>query len=114
MSAMVSLPVMAGASLLEGVRFFSSGPTPSPHEVFLLLLGGGVAFLTSLCVIRFLLGFVERHRFSVFGLYRIVLGAILLVGVIMLAIVDGEPKTLSLIDYLNEYKTSFYAIAHFR
>lgn len=77
-SFFLSLPVMAGASLLEGVRFFSSGLAPSPHEVFLLLLGGCVAFLTSLCVIRFLLGFVERHRFSVFGLYRIVLGVILL------------------------------------
>ena len=77
-SFFLSLPVMLGASLLEGMRFVSRGGTWMLSEILLLLVGGCVAFLTSLCVIRFLLQYVKKHSFAVFGWYRITLGLLLL------------------------------------
>ena len=52
--------------------------TMSGAEVGLLLVGGAVAFLVSLVVIRFLMDFVRRHSFEPFGWYRIGLGAAVL------------------------------------
>lgn len=77
-SFFMALPVMAGASLLKGVKFVASGVGMSATEIGILAVGLVVAFLVSLVAIRFLMDFVRRHSFSVFGWYRIALGAIVL------------------------------------
>ena len=71
----LAIPVMFGASLLKLMKFgfaFSTG------ELAVLLTGMVVAFVVSLIVIRFLMGYIKKHAFTVFGWYRIVLGAVVL------------------------------------
>ena len=74
----LAIPTMAGASLLKGVKFFLDGNTISGNEWLILLVGCLTAFAVSLMVIRYLMDYVRRHSFSVFGVYRIVLGAVVL------------------------------------
>ncbi len=68
----LAIPVMAGASLLKILKF---GFHFSGTEAAILGVGMGVAFVVSLIVIRFLMGYIRRHDFKPFGWYRIVLGA---------------------------------------
>lgn len=77
-SFFLGLPTIAGAGLLRGVKFFAAGGTLASGEVVMLLVGTLVAFLVSLVVIRFLMDFVRRHSFMPFGVYRIILGLIVL------------------------------------
>lgn len=78
-SFFLAIPVMLGASALKiGKYFLIDKLTMSGSEVGLLLVGGAVAFLVSLVVIRFLMDFVRRHSFEPFGWYRIGLGAAVL------------------------------------
>ena len=72
----LAIPVMFGASLLKIVKF---GLSFSGSELLILLVGMIVAFLASILVIRFLLGYIRKHDFKVFGWYRIILGIIVLV-----------------------------------
>ena len=81
-SFFMGVPVMAGASLIRGLKFVKSGVGISGTEIALLLIGALVAFVVSYFAIRFLVSFVRRHSFEVFGWYRIGLGLI----VILLAI----------------------------
>ena len=71
----LAIPVMFGASLLKLVKFGFSFTT---GELTILLLAMVVAFLISMFVIKFLMGYIKKHDFKVFGGYRIVLGAIVL------------------------------------
>ena len=71
----LAIPVMFGASLLKLVKF---GLAFSAGEIAILLTGMVVAFVVSLLVIRFLMGYIKKHDFKVFGWYRIVLGALVL------------------------------------
>lgn len=76
----LAIPVMLGASLLELLDF---GFDISAMELVILLVGMISAFLVSIFVIKFLLSYIRRHDFKVFGWYRIVLGiVVLLCGVI--------------------------------
>ena len=78
-SFFLAIPVMLGASALKiGKYFLIDKLTMSGAEVGLLLVGGAVAVLVSLGVIRFLMDFVRRHSFEPFGWYRIGLGAAVL------------------------------------
>ena len=77
-SFFMALPVMAGASLLKGAKFVSSGVGMTSTEIGILAVGLAVAFLVSLVAIRFLMDFVRRHSFMPFGVYRIILGLIVL------------------------------------
>ena len=72
----LAVPVMFGASLLKLVKH---GLSFSPMQLAVLLVGMVVAFVVSLAVIRFLLGYIRKHDFKPFGWYRIALGAIVLV-----------------------------------
>lgn len=72
----LAIPVMFGASLLKLVKF---GITFTSFELIVLVVGMIVAFAVSLWAIKFLVGYIKKHDFKVFGWYRIVLGAILLV-----------------------------------
>lgn len=71
----LAIPVMFGASLLKIVKF---GFNFTAMEAALLIIGMAAAFVVSLFVIRFLMGYIKKHDFKVFGWYRIVLGAIVL------------------------------------
>lgn len=71
----LAIPVMFGASLLKLMKF---GLAFSGAELSILLVGMIVAFAVSVAVIRFLMGYIKKHDFKVFGWYRIVLGIIVL------------------------------------
>ena len=71
----LAIPVMFGASLLKIVKF---GFAFTTLELVLLLVGTVVSFVVSLFVLKFLMGYIKKHDFKVFGWYRIVLGLIVL------------------------------------
>lgn len=77
-SFFVAIPVMLGASLLKIVKFIAEGLTATSNEILLLAVGMLVSFIVSYFAIKFLMDFVKRHDFSPFGIYRIVLGALVL------------------------------------
>lgn len=78
----LAIPVMFGASLLKGVKFLSESSLAQGEGV-ILTVGMVVAFAVSLVVIKFLMGYIKKHDFKVFGWYRIILGAlVLLCGII--------------------------------
>lgn len=74
----LAIPTMAGASLLKGAKFFLDGNTLGSQELILLLVGVVTAFVVSLLVIRYLMDYVRRHSFAAFGVYRIILGVLVL------------------------------------
>lgn len=71
----LAIPVMFGASLLKILKF---GFAFTGLEVALLLIGTVVSFAVSLVVVRFLMAFIKKHNFKIFGWYRILLGIIVL------------------------------------
>ena len=72
----LAIPVMFGASLLKLLKFGFSFTT---SQLVILIVGMVVAFVISLLVIRFLMGYIKKHDFKVFGWYRIALGALVLI-----------------------------------
>ena len=78
-SFFMAIPTMLGASALKLLKFLLEGVEATSTEVMVLLVGCVVSFLVSLVVIKGLMEFVKKHSFSVFGLYRIILGAAVLV-----------------------------------
>ena len=74
----LAIPVMAGASLLKVLKFALSGAAMTGTEIAVLVVGCVVAFAVSMGAIRFLMDYVKRHNFKFFGVYRIVLGLIVL------------------------------------
>lgn len=87
----LAIPVMAGASLLKLVKFFAKGNRFTGQEVAVLLVGCAVAFLVSIVAIRFLMDYVKRHTFTAFGVYRIVLGVVVLAIWAVQTFVLGAP-----------------------
>ena len=75
----LGIPAMFGASLLKVAKFVLGGNALSFSQGTILLVALAVAFGVSMVAIRFLTDYVKTHDFTVFGKYRIVLGAILLV-----------------------------------
>ncbi len=71
----LAIPVMFGASLLKLLKF---GAHFTGDEIGILVLGMVVAFVVSVFVIRFLMDYIKKHDFQVFGWYRIILGAIVI------------------------------------
>ena len=78
-SFFLAIPTMLGASALKLLKYVLEGMIPTTGEIAVLLVGCVVSFLVSLLVIRVLMDYVRRHSFSLFGVYRIVLGAAVLV-----------------------------------
>ncbi|WP_279159989.1 undecaprenyl-diphosphate phosphatase [Thomasclavelia cocleata] len=72
----LAIPVMFGASLLKLIKF---GLVFTTNEFILLIIGMLVAFVISMLTIKFLMSYIKKHDFKVFGWYRIVLGIIVLV-----------------------------------
>ena len=77
-SFFMAIPIMLGASGLKILKFILGGFTATGGEIALLLVGITVSFLVSILAIKLLMDFVKRHTFSIFGVYRIVLGVIVL------------------------------------
>ena len=74
----LAIPVMAGASAIKLLKFFLESGGFSGAEIGYLLIGSAVAFAVSMLAIKFLMDFVKKHDFKVFGWYRIALGVIVI------------------------------------
>lgn len=72
----MAVPVMLGASLLKILKF---GFAFEAAEVVILVVGMAVAFVVSILAIKFLMGYIKKNDFKVFGWYRIVLGILVLI-----------------------------------
>ena len=77
-SFFMAIPTMLGASAIKGLKFVLSGVTATSQELMILGVGCVVSFLVSLLVIKGLMDYVRRHSFAAFGVYRIVLGIVVL------------------------------------
>ena len=78
-SFFMAIPTMLGASAIKGLKFLLSGVSATGTEIGVLIVGCVVSFLVSLLVIRGLIEYVRKHSFSAFGVYRIILGVVVLV-----------------------------------
>ena len=78
-SFFLSLPTMVGASALKVLKFFLGGGRFTLPQTVALIVGCLVAYAVSVVAIKFLMGFVKRHSFSAFGVYRIALAALMAV-----------------------------------
>lgn len=72
----LAVPVMLGYSLLKLLKF---GLVFTSFEAVILIVGSLVAFLVSVVVIKFLMSYIKKHDFKSFGVYRIILGLIVIV-----------------------------------
>ena len=77
-SFFMAIPTMLGASAIKGLKFILSGVAATGTEIAVLIVGCIVSFVVSLAVIRGLMEYVRKHSFSAFGVYRIVLGVLVL------------------------------------
>ena len=77
-SFFLAIPTMLGASALKLLKFLASGVTASGLELGVLLVGCVVSFVVSIVVIRGLMEYVRKRSFAVFGVYRIILGILVL------------------------------------
>ena len=78
-SFFMAIPTMLGASAIKGLKFLLSGVAATGTEIGVLIVGCVVSFVVSLLVIQGLMEYVRRHSFSAFGVYRIILGVVVLV-----------------------------------
>ncbi|MFA9379236.1 MAG: undecaprenyl-diphosphate phosphatase [Lachnotalea sp.] len=72
----LAIPVMFGASLLKVIKF---GRAFTSTEFVILVLGMATAFVVSIWAIKFLMGYIKKHDFTAFGIYRIILGSIVII-----------------------------------
>ena len=77
-SFFMAIPTMLGASAIKMLKFILSGVSATGTEIGVLIVGCVVSFIVSLLVIKVLMQYVRSHSFSAFGVYRIVLGVIVL------------------------------------
>ena len=77
-SFFMAIPTMLGASAIKGLKFLLSGVSATGTEIGVLVVGCVVSFVVSMLVIKALMEYVRKHSFSAFGVYRIILGAIVL------------------------------------
>ena len=77
----LAVPVMIGLSLIKILKF---GLVFTGSELLVLLLGSAVAFVVSLLVVRFLMNYIRKHDFTAFGWYRIVLGLVVILTLVVL------------------------------
>lgn len=77
-SFFMAIPTMLGASAIKMLKFLASGVSATGTELQVLIIGCVVSFAVSLLVIQALMEYVRKHSFSAFGVYRIVLGTVVL------------------------------------
>ncbi len=78
-SFFMGIPTMAGASLIKLLKF---GFSFTSFELIILVLGTATAFAVSIAVIKGLMSYVKKRDFSAFGVYRIVLGAVIIIAIL--------------------------------
>ena len=83
-SFFLAIPTMLGASALKLLKFLMEGMSATSEEIMVLIVGCAVSFAVSLLVIKGLMEYVRKHSFSVFGIYRIVLGIAVLAYFLLL------------------------------
>ena len=74
----LAIPVMFGASGIKILKFIANGGGFTGMEAIMLIVGCLVAFIVSVIAIKFLMGYIKKNDFKVFGYYRIVLGVLVL------------------------------------
>lgn len=74
----LAIPIMLGWGLVKVVKFFLSGLSMTQTEVVVLVVGIACAFVMGVIAIRFLMGYIKKNDFTAFGIYRIILGALVL------------------------------------
>ena len=74
----LAIPVMFGASALKLLKFFGEGAGMTGMEIAMLGVGCVTAFVVSIIAIKFLMGYIKKNDFKVFGYYRIILGTLVL------------------------------------
>ena len=82
-SFFMAVPVMLGASGLKLVKFLLEGATMNATEWAVLITGFVVTFFVSVWAIKFLIGFIKKHDFKPFGVYRIILGIVVILAVVL-------------------------------
>lgn len=83
----LAIPTMVGASGYKILKFLMREGSITGAEIGYVLIGMAVAFAVSMLAIKFLMNFVKKHDFKVFGIYRILLGALVIVALIVPALV---------------------------
>ena len=78
-SFLLAVPTMAGATAYKLFKFFHDGNTFGQDQISLLFIGNLVAFVVAWIAIRSFIGFLTKHGFKVFGYYRILIGALILI-----------------------------------
>lgn len=79
----LAIPIMFGWSLL---KFFKHGFAYTATEWMIFVIGLVVAFVVSVVAIKFLVGYVKKHDFTAFGIYRIIIGAVVLGYFLLIAV----------------------------
>lgn len=74
----LAIPVMFGWGLVKAIKFFVAGIAMTSTEIAVLAVGVVAAFVTSVIAIKFLMGYIKKNDFTVFGWYRIVVGVLVL------------------------------------
>lgn len=77
-SFFLAIPVMFGASLLKLIKYIASGAVMSASGVLVLLAGMITAFAVSMIFINFMISYIRKHDFTLFGIYRVLLGVIMM------------------------------------
>ena len=80
----LAVPVMFGASLLKAAKYILKGMSMGGLEWAILLVGCLVAFFVSLFIINFLMSYIKKHDFKIFGWYRILLGLLVILLLVLI------------------------------
>ena len=74
----LAIPIMLGWGLVKVARFVAAGLSLTQVELVVLAVGMATAFVTSIIAIKFLMGYIKRNDFTAFGVYRILVGLVVL------------------------------------
>lgn len=77
-SFFLGIPAMFGASAIKLLKFFMDGFTFTTDEIIILIVGCVVSFVVSILAIKFLVSYIKKHDFKAFGVYRIILGVLVI------------------------------------
>jgi len=78
-SFFLAVPTMFGATAKKLLDFYKDGGTLTTHETGMLLIGNVVGFIVAIIAIKSFIGFLTKHGFQLFGWYRIIVGAIIII-----------------------------------
>ena len=74
----LAIPIMLGWGLVKSVKFFLEGLVMTQTEILVLVVGVVSAFVVAIVAIKFLMGYIKKNDFTAFGIYRIVVGALVI------------------------------------